>query len=87
MVKELVEEGRKCYNKFIQEGYNISNFQIAVLGTADEELSQSIFAPIAGLLRDNLPRIVSDHANLGVEITGILFIPRTINQTDDIQKR
>lgn len=87
LVKELVEEGRKCYNKFIQEGYNINNFQIAVLGTANEELSQSIFAPIAGLLRDNLPRIVSDHANLGVEITGILFIPRTINQTDDVQKR
>lgn len=87
LVKKLVAEGRKCYNKFIQEGYNLNNFQIAVLGTADEELSQSIFAPIAGLLRDNLPRIVSDHANLGVEITGLLFIPRTINQTDDVQKR
>lgn len=86
-MKELVAEGRKCYNDFIQKGYNINNFQIAVLGTADEELSQSIFAPMAGLLRDNLPRIVSDHANLGVEITGILFIPRTINQTDDARKR
>ena len=84
---DLVAEGKKCYNAFTTEGYHVGNFQIVILGAADEKLSQQVFAPLAGLVRDNLPRIIADHVNLGVEITGILFVPSTINQVDDVQKR
>lgn len=86
-IDELVSDGRECYNTFIKKGYQVGNFQIVILGAADEKLSQQVFAPLAGLIRDNLPRIIADHANLGVEITGILFIPSTVNQLDDLQKR
>lgn len=87
MMDELIAEGRDCYNSFNKSGYNISNFQIVIIGAANEELTQSIFAPLPGLLRDNLPKIIPDHANLGVEITGILYIPSTINQLDDEDAR
>jgi len=83
----LVSEGRHCNNDFIKAGYSRENFQIAILGSADEELTQSIFAPLPGLLRDVFPRIVADHSNLGIDITGYLFIPNTINQEDDKLKR
>ena len=83
----LVADGRECYNRFIKAGYPVNNFQIVILGAADEKLSQTAFAPLPGLIRDYLPRIVSDHANLGVEVTGILFIPSTINQLDDVRER
>lgn len=83
----LVIDGRDCYNAFNKAGYKVGNFQIVILGYSDEEISQSIFAPLPGLIRDHLPRIVSDHANLGVEITGILYIPSTINQLDSPQER
>ena len=87
LVEQIVEDGKKCYNDFIQSGYHIGNFQIVILGAADEDSSQSIFAPLPGLIRDNLTKIVSGHANLGVEITGILFIPHTINQLESADKR
>lgn len=87
LMDALVADGRECYNAFNKAGYKVGNFQIVIIGAADEELSQSIFAPLAGLVRDNLPRIISDHANLGVEITGILYIPNTINQLDSPQDR
>ena len=87
LMDALVNDGRNCYNAFSKAGYRVSNFQILVLGAADERLSQSIFAPLAGLLRDSLPRIIADHANLGVEITGVLYVPSTINQCDDVSKR
>lgn len=87
LMDKLVAEGRECYNTFSKAGYTVGNFQIVVLGAADEALSQSIFAPLPGLIRSNLPRIISDHANLGVEVTGILYIPSTINQIDDVQER
>ncbi len=87
LVEELVTDGRDCYNAFIKTGYKIGNFQIVILGAANERLTQSAFAPLPGLLRDNLPRIISDHANLGVEITGVLYIPSTINQLDSRQER
>ena len=87
LIDELVEDGRECYNTFIKEGYKVGNFQIVILGAADEKLSQQVFAPLAGLIRDNLPRIVSDHANLGVEITGVLFLPTTVNQIKDVHER
>ena len=87
LMDELVKDGRDCYNTFIKEGYKLGNFQIVILGAADERLSQQVFAPLSGLLRDNLPRIVADHANLGVEITGVLFVPNSVNQMDDVQKR
>ncbi len=87
MMDALVEDGRDCYNSFIKAGYPVNNFQIVILGAADEKLSQTVFAPLPGLIRDYLPRIVSDHANLGVEVTGILFVPSTINQLDDIHER
>ena len=83
----LVEDGRECYNGFTKAGYSINNFQIVILGAANERLSQTAFAPLPGLIRDYLPKIVSDHANLGVEVTGILFIPSTINQLDDVHER
>lgn len=83
----LVADGRECYNGFIKSGYPVNNFQIAILGAANERLSQTAFAPLPGLLRDYLPKIVSDHANLGVEVTGILFIPSTVNQLDDVRER
>lgn len=83
----LVSDGRACYNAFSKAGYNVGNFQIIIVGAADEKLSRSIFAPLPGLIRDNLPRIISDHANLGVEITGILFVPSTLNQLDSVQER
>ena len=87
MMDALVADGRDCYNSFIKAGYPVNNFQIVILGAADEKLSQTVFAPLPGLIRDYLPRIVSDHANLGVEVTGILFVPSTINQLDDIHER
>ena len=87
LMDELVADGRECYNAFARAGYKVGNFQIAILGAADEKQSQSIFAPLAGLIRDNLPRIIADHANLGVEITGILYIPSTINQLDSEEDR
>lgn len=87
LVDELVSDGRNCYNTFIKEGYKVGNFQIVIFGTADEKFSQQVFAPLAGVLRDNLPRIIADHANLGVEITGVLFIPNTVNQIDNVQER
>lgn len=87
LMDELVADGRKCYNSFIKAGYPINNFQIVILGAADEKLSQTVFAPLPGLIRDYLPRIVSDHVNLGVEVTGILFVPSTINQLDDVRER
>ncbi len=87
LVDELVSNGRECYNTFIKKGYKVGNFQIVILGSADEMLTQQVFAPLAGLIRDNLPRIISDHANLGVEITGCLFIPSTINQLDSLEER
>lgn len=87
LMDELVSDGRECYNSFTHAGFQVGNFQIVILGAADEKLSQEVFAPLAGLIRDNLPRIVADHANLGVEITGILYIPSTINQLDNIQER
>ena len=87
LMESLVADGRECYNGFIKAGYPVNNFQIAILGAADERLSQTAFAPLPGLLRDYLPKIVSDHANLGVEVTGILFIPSTINQLDDVRER
>ena len=83
----LVEDGRECYNGFTKAGYSINNFQIVILGAANERLSQTAFAPLPGLIRDYLPKIVSDHANLGVEVTGVLFIPSTINQLDDVHER
>ena len=87
LMDELVADGRECYNTFSKAGYRVGNFQIVILGAADEALTQTFFAPLPGLLRDNLPRIISDHANRGVEITGILFIPSTINQSDDLRQR
>lgn len=87
LMDELVTDGRDCYNSFIKAGYKVGNFQIVILGSAEEQLSQQIFAPLAGLIRDNLPRIVADHANLGVEITGVLFIPNSVNQLDDVKER
>ncbi len=87
LMDELVVDGRECYNTFSKAGYRVGNFQIVILGAADEALTQTFFAPLPGLLRDNLPRIISDHANRGVEITGILFIPSTINQSDDLRQR
>ena len=87
LMETLVADGRDCYNGFIKAGYPVNNFQIAILGEANEKLSQTAFAPLPGLLRDYLPKIVSDHANLGVEVTGILFIPSTINQLDDVRER
>lgn len=87
MMDALVADGRDCYNSFIKAGYPVNNFQIVILGAADEKLSQTVFAPLPGLIRDYLPRIVSDHANLGVEVTGILFVPSTINQLDNIHER
>ena len=87
LMDALVKDGRECYNGFIKAGYPVNNFQIAILGAADEKLSQTAFAPLPGLLRDYLPKIVSDHANLGVEVTGVLFIPSTINQLDDVRER
>ena len=87
LIEKLVEDGRECYNTFIREGYKLSNFHIAILGDAETKLTQQVFAPLADLVRDNLPRIVADHANLGVDITGILFISNTINQIDDTKER
>ena len=87
LIDELVSDGRDCYNTFIKEGYKVGNFQIVIIGAADEELSQQIFAPLAGLIRDNLPRIIADHTNLGVEITGIIFIPNKVNQMDSVHDR
>lgn len=87
LMEFLVSEGRSCNNDFVKAGYSRENFQIAILGAADEELTQSIFAPLPGLLRDAFPKIVADHSNLGVDITGYLFIPNTINQEDDKKKR
>lgn len=87
LVKELVEDGRECYNAFIREGYRVGNFQIVIIGNADEKLTQQVYAALPGLIRDNLSRIVADHANLGVEITGVLFVPNTVNQIDDTRKR
>ena len=87
LVDELVADGRNCYNTFLKEGYKVGNFQIAIIGAADEKLSQQVFAPLAGLIRDNLPRVIADHANLGVEITGILYIPSRVNQLDEVQER
>lgn len=87
LMETLVADGRDCYNGFIKAGYPVNNFQIAILGEANEKLSQTAFAPLPGLIRDYLPKIVSDHANLGVEVTGILFIPSTINQLDDVRER
>ena len=87
LIDNVVADGRACINSFIKNGYNVGNFQIVIIGAADEKLTQQIFAPLAGLIRDNLPRIIADHANLGVEITGIIFIPNTINQLDDVQER
>ena len=87
LMDELVNDGRECYNSFNKAGYRVNNFQIVILGAADEQLSQNLFAPLPGLIRDNLPRIISDHANRGVEITGILYIPSTINQSDDQRRR
>lgn len=83
----LVSEGRTCNNHFIKAGYSRENFQIAILGAANEALTQSVFAPLPGLLRDAFPKIVADHSNLGIDITGFLFIPNTINQEDDTEKR
>lgn len=83
----LVSEGRTCNNDFIKAGYSRENFQIAVLGAADEALTQSVFAPLPGLLRDAFPMIVADHSNLGIDISGFLFIPNTLNQEDDKAKR
>lgn len=87
LVDDLVAEGRDCCNAFNKAGYKVGNFQIVILGAANERLTQEVFAPLPGLLRDNLPRIISDHANLGVEITGILYILSTINQLDSRQER
>lgn len=87
LMDKLVADGRECYNAFSKAGYQVGTFQIVILGAADEALSQSIFAPLPGLIRDHLPRIISDHANLGVEITGILYIPSTINQSDSAPER
>ena len=87
LLEAIVADGRACYNDFIKSGYAVSTFQIVMLGAADQALTQSVFAPLPGLIRDALPRIVSDHANLGVEVTGILYIPSTINQVDDVRKR
>lgn len=49
-IDELVSDGRECYNAFIKEGYQVGNFQIVILGAADEKLSQQMFAPLAGLI-------------------------------------
>ena len=83
----IVADGQNCYNAFTKSGYRVGNFQIVLLGAAHESLSQSIFAALPGLLRDNLPRIISDHANRGVEITGILYIPSILNQIEDKRER
>ncbi len=87
LIDELVTDGRNCYNTYIKEGYKIGNFQIVIIGAADERRSQQVFAPLAGLIRDHLPRIIADHANLGVEITGMLYVPSTVNQLDSVQER
>ena len=87
LLERVVSDGRECYNGFVEAGYDIGTFQVVVLGAADEGLSQRLFAPLAGLLRDSMPRIISDHANRGVEVTGLLYIPSTINQTDDRELR
>ncbi len=87
LMERVVSDGRECYNGFVEAGYDIGTFQVVVLGAADEGLSQRLFAPLAGLLRDSMPRIISDHANRGVEVTGLLYIPSTINQTDDRELR
>ena len=87
LMNKLVDDGRDCYNAFVKSGYKVGNFQIIVIGAAHEQFSQKVFAPLAGLIRDNLSRIIFDHANLGVEITGILYIPSTINQLDNENER
>ncbi len=84
---ELVKEGQDCYNKFMDAGLSVGNFQIAVLGSAKEPLSRSVFAPMAGLIRDALPRIVQEHTNLGVEVTGLIYVPSTVNQEPDSECR
>ena len=65
----------------------MGNFQIALLGNALEDTSIQLFAPLPGLLRDYYHRIVSDHANRGVEITGFLFISGKINQIPLVSRR
>lgn len=87
LTEQLVEAGQACYNCFMKNGMRVSDFQIAVLGFTEDDLSQSIFAPMAGIIRDSLPRIIHDHANLGVELTGLLYIPSTANQEPDSSKR
>ena len=88
LLGKLIEEGQNCYNRFMESGLKVNNFQIAVLGAANEAFSQSVFAPMPGILRDLLPMIVPDHANRGVEITGLLYIPSTVNQDmEDAQRQ
>lgn len=87
VMEQLVLEGQRCYNHFSQEGYVMGNFQIALLGNALEDTSIQLFAPLPGLLRDYYHRIVSDHANRGVEITGFLFISGKINQIPQVSRR
>ena len=87
IVETLVSEGQKCFNGFSQAGYVTGNFQIAILGNASQTTSVGLFASIAGLLRDCFHRIVSGHANRGVEITGFLFVSEKLNQIASIARR
>ena len=80
---DLKEEGRKCYNAFTGQGFRMTNLHIAVMGRVDQEFTRGIMASLGGLLRDIMPGIVADHANLGVDITGFVYVPYTINQHND----
>lgn len=84
---DLKEEGRKCYNAFTGQGFRMTNLHIAVMGRVDQEFTRGIMASLGGFLRDIMPGIVADHANLGVDITGFVYVPYTINQHNDANVR
>ena len=87
LVSWIVQEGQRCVNEFRENGYIFSNLQVCILGHVQEELTQSVFHVLPNLLYDQVEKIFSYHANRGIEITGMLMVPETINQMVNAIKR
>lgn len=87
LVSWIVQEGQRCVNEFRGKGFVFSNLQVCVLGHVQEELTQSVFHVLPNLLYDQTEKILSYHANRGVEITGMLTVPEIVNQMVNAEKR
>ena len=86
MLKELITEGRKCYDFFQDKGFTINNLQVCIIGTATERTSRTSFHLIPSLLREFMSSIQNEYVHRGIEITGLLYMPHNMNHASERER-